>query len=94
LPWEVNILIEQYDDKTIRCPRVGGEVNFLFCRSENNMSPCRFIAGCWETRIDINKFLEEHFSREEVGQISVPPKQKLSSLVEMIEQAKKRIKEE
>jgi hypothetical protein len=47
----------------------------------------RLIAGCWETRIDINKFLEEHFSREEVGQISVPPKQKLSSRVEMFEQA-------
>ncbi|HBF42122.1 MAG TPA: hypothetical protein DDW42_00545 [Desulfobacteraceae bacterium] len=88
------MLIEQYDDKTIRCPRIGGEVNFKFCRSENNMSPCRWIAGCWQRRFDINEFLTEHFSREEIDQISVPPKPKLESLVEMMEQAKKRIKEE
>jgi hypothetical protein len=94
LSWEVNILIEQYDDKTIRCPRVGGEVNFLFCRSENNMSPCRFIVGCWKMRMDINKFLEDHYSNEELDRIFTSPRPKVESLVEMIEQAKKRIKEE
>ena len=87
-------MIEQYDNETIRCPRVGGEVNFLFCRSENNMSPCRFIAGCWQIRLDINKFLEAHFSNEELDLVFTPPKPKLASLVEMMEQAKKRIKEE
>lgn len=87
-------MIEQYDDKTIRCPRVGGEVNFMFCRSENNMSPCRWIAGCWEMRFDINRFLEDHFSNVELDRIFSPPKPKLESLVEMMEQAKKRIKEE
>lgn len=87
-------MIEQYDDKTIRCPRVGGEVNFKFCRTENKMSPCGWIAGCWQTRMDINKFLEDHYSNEELDRIFAPPKPKLESLVEMIEQAKKRIKEE
>jgi hypothetical protein len=87
-------VIERYDDKTIRCPRVGGDVNFKFCRSENNMSPCRWIVGCWQMRLDINRFLEDHFSNEEFDLIFTPPKPKLASLVELIEQAKKRIKEE
>ena len=93
-PWKVNTLIEQHDEKTIRCPRVGGEVNFRFCRSENNMLPCRFIVGCWEMRLDVNQFLEEHFSKEELNRIFLPPKPKIESLVELIERAKKAKKED
>ena len=87
-------MIEQHDEKTIRCPRVGGEVNFRFCRSENNMLPCRFIVGCWEMRLDVNQFLEEHFSKEELNRIFLPPKPKIESLVELIERANKAKKED
>ena len=85
----MNKLIEQHDEKTMRCPRVGGYVNFRFCRSENNLLPCRWIVGCWQMQMDINKFLGEHFSKEEMDKIFVPPKPKIESLVELIEQAKK-----
>ena len=85
----MNKLIEQYDEKTIRCPRVGGYINFRFCRSENNMLPCRWIVGCWQRQIDINTFLDEHFSKEEMDKMFTPPKPKIESLVELIEQAKK-----
>jgi hypothetical protein len=81
-------LIEQHDDIMIRCPRVGGDVNFMFCRSENNMLPCRFIVGCWQMQIDINKFLEDHYSNEELDRIFAPPKPKIQSLVGLIEKAK------
>jgi hypothetical protein len=82
-------LIEQYDDHTIRCPRVGGEVNFLFCRTENNMLPCRWIAGCWKGRMEIQTFLEDHYTKEEREQIFTPPKPKIESLVNLVERAKK-----
>jgi len=82
-------LIEQHDDKTIRCPRVGGEVNFKFCRFENNMLPCRWIVGCWKMYLDINKFLEDHYSKEESDRIFASPKPKIQSLVGLIEKAKK-----
>ncbi|UCG63401.1 MAG: hypothetical protein JSW12_11955 [Deltaproteobacteria bacterium] len=82
-------MIELHDDKTIRCPRVGGEVNFRFCRFENNLLPCRWIAGCWQTQMDINTFLQDHYSKEELDRIFVPPKSKIESLVDLIEKAKK-----
>jgi len=82
-------MIEQHDEKTIRCPRVGGDVNFRFCRFENNMLPCRWIPGCWQTYMDINTFLQDHYSKEELNQIFVPPKPKIESLVNLIEKAKK-----
>ena len=84
-----NTLIEQYDDNTIRCPRIGGEVNFLFCRTENNMLPCRWMAGCWQGHMEILTFLEDHYTKEELEQIFVPPKPKIESLVSLVEKAKK-----
>jgi hypothetical protein len=81
--------MDQYDDKTIRCPRVGGEVNFRFCRFENNMLPCRWIVGCWEMRVDMNKFMTDHYSKEEMDRIFTPPKPKIESLLNLVEKAKK-----
>ena len=89
MPGKVNRLIEEHDDKTIRCPRVGGEVNFRFCRFENNMLPCRLIVGCWQMEMDINEFLEDHYSKEDLDRIFAPPKPKIQNLVELIEKARK-----
>lgn len=86
-------MIEQYDDETIRCPRVGGEVNFKFCRSENNMFPCRWIIGCWQNKMDINGFLKDHYSKDELDQAFAPRKSKLESLIGLVEKAKKRTTE-
>ena len=83
------LMIKTHDNNTIRCPRVGGEVNFLFCRTENNMLPCRWIVGCWQKRIDINTFINEHYSEEELNQIFRPPKPKIESLLSLVEKAKK-----
>lgn len=82
-------MIEQHDDKMIRCPRVGGEVNFRYCRFENDMLPCRWIVGCWQMHMDISNFLADHYSREELDRIFAPPKPKIESLVDLIEKAKK-----
>ena len=82
-------MIEQYDDKTMRCPRVGGEVNFRFCRFENNMLPCRFIVGCWQMQTNIETFLDEHYSEDERDRIFAPLKPKMESLMDLMEKAKK-----
>jgi hypothetical protein len=87
-------VIEQYDDETIRCPRVGGEVNFRFCRFENNMLPCRFIAGCWQGRMDIAAFLDRHYSEDELARIFAPPKPKVESLLGLIEKVQKEKQED
>ncbi len=87
---EEKTLLEQYDSNMIRCPRIGGYVNFKLCRSENNMLPCGFVVGCWQMQIDINEYLSEHFSKEELDKAFVPPKSKLESIVATMEKAKQR----
>jgi len=87
-------MIEEYDDFLIRCPMLGGEVPFRYCRTLNEELPCRKIIICWEFRIEIGKFLSEHYSLDQIEKaLSPPTKTRIETIVELIEKAKK-IKEE
>jgi hypothetical protein len=45
---------------------------------------------CWWERIEIETYLREHFTPEELNRsVFVEPKPKIASLVELIEKAKK-----
>ncbi len=83
-------MIEQYDSLVIRCPMLGGEVPFQYCRKLNEELPCRKIIICWEFRIEIGKFLNEHYSFNQIHQALAPPnKTRLETILELIEKAKK-----
>lgn len=87
-------MIDQYDDLSIRCPQLGGEVPFRYCRTVNEDLPCRKIIVCWEFRIEISKFLGDHYSVEQIQQaLSPPSKSRIETILELVEKAK-RIKEE
>jgi hypothetical protein len=87
-------MIEEYDALVIRCPQLGGEVPFHYCRSINEDFPCRKIIICWEFRIEIGKFLGENYSIDQIQRALEPPtKSRLETILEQIEKAKK-IKEE
>jgi hypothetical protein len=88
-------MIEENDALIIRCPMLGGEVPFQYCRTVNEDLPCRKIIICWEFRIEIGKFLNEHYSIDEIQRALAPPptRTRVETLLELIEKAKK-IKEE
>jgi len=83
-------LIEVHDTLTIRCPQLGGEVPFRYCRTVNEDLPCRSIIVCWEFRIEISKFLGEHYSMDQIQRALAPPNQtRIETILELIEKAKK-----
>jgi hypothetical protein len=87
-------MIEEYDALIIRCPQLGGEVPFKYCRTLNEDLPCRRIMVCWEFRIEIAKFMGEHYSMDQIQRALTPPsKTRVETILELIEKAKK-IKEE
>jgi hypothetical protein len=87
-------MIEEYDALIIRCPTLGGEVPFRYCRTVNEELPCRKIIICWEFRIEIGNFLNEHYSIDEIQHALAPPsKTRVETILELVEKAKK-IKEE
>lgn len=47
------------------------------------------MVGCWQERMEIQTFLEDQYTKEELEQIFIPPKPKIESLVNLVEKAKK-----
>lgn len=87
-------MIEEYDTLIIRCPQLGGEVPFKYCRILNENLPCRKIIICWEFRIEIGAFLNEHYSFDQLHNALKPPSRtRYETILELIEKAKK-MKEE
>ena len=87
-------MIEEHDALVIYCPQLGGEVPFKYCRTMNEDLPCRRMMVCWEFRMEISKFLAEHYSIDQIQRALAPPtKTRLDTILELIEKAK-RLKEE
>jgi hypothetical protein len=80
-----------HDSKIRRCPRLGHDITFAYCRVPGEQTPCFKILDCWWEIFDIKAFMEENYTKEVLQKISLPPKQKTTSLLEMIQEAQKRI---
>jgi len=78
------------DSYEIRCPRLGHQIYFSYCRQENQGLPCFKALDCWHTHFDIQTFLKQELTEEEWKKaFSKQIKPKVLSLLELIEQAKK-----
>jgi hypothetical protein len=73
-----------------RCPMLGHDVPFSYCREPAQEIPCRKIYDCWWEQFDIKSFIAAHYSDEVQKAIVQPPKPKMLSLLEIIEQASRR----
>jgi hypothetical protein len=83
-------MIEEHDTLIIRCPQLGGEVPFRYCRTVNEDLPCRKVMVCWEFRIEISKFLGEHYSMDKIElALTSPSKTRLDTILEIVEKTKK-----
>ncbi len=83
-------MIEEHDALIIRCPQLGGEVPFRYCRTVHENLPCRRIMVCWEFRIEITTFLDEHYAIDQIQRALAPTtKTRLDTILELIEKAKK-----
>lgn len=85
--------MEKYDHLEIRCPRLGGEVSFAYCKKEGGDLPCPRIIACWQVHIPVEAFLRKILTQKEWDLFfNRPPKDKVTTLMELIEAAKKREK--
>ncbi len=81
-------MITKYDNEKKRCPMLGHEVGFYYCRQPGKDSPCRKIFDCWYQKFDTVDFIKQNYGEEMVNKIQTPPKPKMLSLLDLIEQAK------
>lgn len=89
------MLNEHDQDVLPRCPRLGHELTFGYCRQEAGRKPCRLILDCWWERFDVRSFLQANLPEEVMAGVeragAAPPPPKVQSLVDLIQQAKERI---
>jgi hypothetical protein len=77
------------DNFMIRCPRLGHQIYFSYCCSENQGLPCFKTIDCWHQHFPVKEHLEQTLTPEEWDKIfNNPPKPKMLSLLELIEKAK------
>ena len=75
----------------IRCPRLGGEVSLVYCLREGGDIPCPRTILCWQPYFDVETHLRAKLTEEQWDRcFAKTPKEKIVSLVELIEAAKKR----
>jgi len=78
------------DDYCIRCPRLGHQIYFSYCRSENMGQPCFKILDCWFEHFPVDKYLRNELEPEEWEKVSVRHvKPKIQSLMDLVDLAKK-----
>ncbi len=86
----MSVEADGYDSLLIRCPRLGGEVTFAYCRMEGDDFPCMRIIQCWEACLPIAGFLRKTLTPAQAERFREQrPKEKLVSLVELVETTKR-----
>ena len=75
-----------------RCPRLGNSVPFHYCKiCSDHQQPCFKILDCWWEYFDVVQYMQDHLSEDQFNRLmEASPNPKVSSLVELIEQAKNR----
>ncbi|HOF05534.1 MAG TPA: hypothetical protein PLH54_07980 [Syntrophales bacterium] len=83
--------ITRYDHMEIRCPKLGHELTFAYCRREGGELPCARVVRCWEGLFPVAGYFREILSPEvwEAFHRRTPP-DKMVSLLELIAQAEAR----
>ncbi len=80
-------------DLEIRCPKLGHQVNFTYCEKEQIDLPCSRIIRCWQIYFPVEAYLRKKLSPEQWKKcFNEKPKEKILTLMELIEAAKKRKK--
>ena len=78
------------DDATIRCPRLGHQIHFSYCRTENRGLPCFKTLDCWHHHFKVVDHLKDELTEDQWQSVFGSPTQpKVLSLIELIERAKK-----
>lgn len=78
----------KHDAKVLpRCRRLGHEIAFRYCRTAEEGLPCGGIAGCWKNVFDIEGFLADNYSGDELENILNRKKSRMDIILEQLKKA-------
>lgn len=83
--------LTNYDELNMwRCPQLGGPVNFDYCRRMNKAQPCFNLFRCWGDKLDLQTWLDENFTPEEIQKaLAKPANLRIDSIFDVLQTIKK-----
>ena len=82
--------MNRYDELMTRCPRLGSEITFAYCRIEQGHLPCSRLIACWSPSIPVAAWLDEMLSPGQLEQFTGSSgKDRLTVLFEIVESLSK-----
>jgi hypothetical protein len=74
---------------------LGHAVPFRYCLEPGSPVFCKNIISCWSDTIDIESYLNTHYSQEQISKALHPePREKMTSLVSLIRKSQERLKDQ
>jgi hypothetical protein len=77
------------DELSRRCPMLGHNLNFSYCRKPGSDVPCRKIFDCWWEEFDVEGFIRAHYGDDMIGRILAPRPEKTVTLADLIDKARR-----
>lgn len=85
LPGEIQ---DKGEAASIYCRLLGHSVPFSYCVNPGTPLFCRNIFGCWAGKMDIDKWVRERYTSEQIEQALRPSAAKLDTLLDLIRKAR------
>ena len=83
----------RYDHLKTRCPRLGLDIAFAYCRVEASDLPCVRILQCWGMVLPVETYLQETMGEKKWEEFCrQEPRDKVATLIELAQKAKAAIK--
>jgi hypothetical protein len=88
-------IVPPNEETMIRCPRLGHQITFSYCRAERGELPCFKTLDCWFEHFDVEGYFRGRLTEAQWEKaFSRSGQNKLMSLLDLIEQAKQRMQPE
>jgi hypothetical protein len=79
------------DSFRIRCPRLGQQIYFSYCRQENMGLPCFKTLDCWHIHFQVVDYLRQELTDAQWKEsFEKPQTPKILSMAALIEKAQKK----
>ena len=83
-----------FDHVELRCPKLGGEVTFGYCRTVDDGMPCPRALLCFELKFPVEEYFQIVLKEETFTRIFTnPPRTRLERFLDTVDAAAKRLQE-
>ncbi|MFC1763534.1 hypothetical protein ACFL6U_15830 [Planctomycetota bacterium] len=84
---------DEHDKRKRRCPKLGHEISFQYCKTPGENRICPKIKDCWWETFDIQVYLEKHYSPAELAHLDQTPTSKVQTIFDIMHAAQQRLKD-